>query len=629
MLDNLRKYATGWVAQLFIGLLVLSFAVWGVSDIFTGFRSDAVAQVGSTDVTVVDFQRDYDLAIQNLSRQLGAPITQQQATQMGIPGQVLGRLVSQATLNEAAGNLGLGMSNAVLGRQIAEDPRFHGPDGTFNRGYLSEYIRSQNMTEDQFIDYLRNEYLRGQIGQAFAGGVSAPESYLRAVHDFRTEQRDISYVILHAPTEAEVPNPDETALSTWFTANAADFAAPEYRAVTYFSLSPDEIARADEITDEEARERYDANPQRFTTVERRRVQQIVFPDRAEADAAAEALAGGQTFDALLTERGLTPEDVDLGLVPKDQLVDPAIAEAAFALAPNTVSAVVDGAFGPVLLRVTEIEPAVVTSFEEAKDSLKAEIAAERAVAEINDTYNAIEDARAGGDSISEAAARYGLEVVSVPAIDASGNGEDGQPVAGIPQQLLTAIFDTEVGFENDPVEPERNSFTWYEVTAVTDPRDRTLDEVRDRAVTAWKAEQRQVLLDERTKAVLTELETRPLADVASELRLQTRTAADLTRVAQPSGEVTQGAISAIFSTAEGEAGSAPGSAPLTGMVFVVDDITVPEYAPDGEALTQAKEQFDTQFVGDLLGMYVGELQNKTSVRFNQALLEQIMGVAPN
>jgi hypothetical protein len=111
--------------------------------------------------------------------------------------------------------------------------------------------------------------------------------------------------------------------------------------------------------------------------------------------------------------------------------------------------------------------------------------------------------------------------------------------------------------------------------------------------------------------------------------LQTRTAADLTRVTQPSGEVTQGAISAIFSTPDGKAGSAPGSAPLTEMVFVVDDITVPEYAPDGEALTQAKEQFDTQFVGDLLGMYVGELQNKTSVRFNQALLEQIMGVAPN
>ena len=629
MLDSLKKLASGWVAQLFIGLLVLSFAVWGVSDIFTGFRSDAVAQVGSTDITVVEFQREYDLALQNLSRQLGVPITQQQAQQMGIPGQVLGRLVSEATLNEAAGGLGLAMSNTVLGHQIAADTRFQGPDGTFNRGYLSEYIRSQNMTEDQFIGVLRDEYLRGQIGQAFAGGVAAPESYLRAVHEFRSEARNISYLLLTAPAETEVPDPDETTLTAWFTEHGAEFAAPEYRAVRYFALSPEGIARVEEVTDEEARARYDANAARFTTVERRRVQQIVFPDRAEADAAADALAGGQTFEALLTERSLTAEDVDLGLVTKTDLIDPAISDAAFALVPNLISAVVDGAFGPVLLRVTEVQPAVVTTFEEARDTLKTEIAAERAVAEINDTYNAIEDARAGGDTITEVAARYELLIVTIPAIDQSGNDEAGNPVPDVPPALLTGIFETDVGLENDPVEPARNSFAWYEVTAIADPRARTLDEVRDRVVTAWKAEERGRLLQQRTDALLTEVQTRPLAAVAIELLLPVKTATGLTRVTTPSGDLTTEALSAIFTTAEGKAGSAAGAQPLTSVVFVVDSLSVPEYVAEAPDLTQAKEQFDNQFVGDLLGMYVGQLQGQTSVRFNQVLLEQVIGVAPN
>ena len=629
MLDTLRKHATGWVAQLFIGLLVLSFAVWGVSDIFTGFRGDSVAQVGSTNITVVEFQREYDLALQNLSRQLGVPVTQQQAQQMGIPGQVLGRLVSQATLNDAADKLGIGMSNTVLGHQIAADTRFHGPDGTFNRGYLSEYIRQQNMTEDQFIEHLRNEYLRGQIGQAFAGGVSAPQSYLHAVHEFRSEARDISYVILEAHAAAEVADPDETTLTAWFSEHAAEFAAPEYRAVTYFSLAPDKLARVDEVSDEDAQARYDANPQRFTAVERRRVQQIVFADRAEADAAAAALAAGTTFDALIAERNLSAEDIDLGIVTREQLVDPAIADAAFALAPNTVSAVVDGAFGPVLLRVTEIQPAVVTTFEEVRDTLKTEIANERAVAEINDTYNAIEDSRAGGDTIPEVAARYDLPLVTIAAIDESGNDEDGNPVADVSPQLLTAIFETDVGLENDPVEPARGSFTWYEITSITDPRPRTLSEVRERAIAGWKDEERARLLAERTSAVLTELQTRPLAEVATELFLTVQTQTGITRVQQPSGDLSQEALAAIFAAPEDKPGSAPGGRPLTDIVFVVDTITVPAYDAEAPGLAQATQQFDTGFVGDLLGMYVSELQTQPDVRFNQTVLQQVIGVAPN
>ena len=62
---------------------------------------------------------------------------------------------------------------------------------------------------------------------------------------------------------------------------------------------------------------------------------------------------------------------------------------------------VDGRFGPVILRVTTIEPAVVTPFEQVKADLKTEIADERAVAEITDMHDAIEDARAGGDTLAE------------------------------------------------------------------------------------------------------------------------------------------------------------------------------------------------------------------------------------
>ena len=63
MLTQLRKGASGWVAQLLIAILVLSFAVWGVAGIFTGFLPTPSPRVGSTDITIPQFQRHYDVAL--------------------------------------------------------------------------------------------------------------------------------------------------------------------------------------------------------------------------------------------------------------------------------------------------------------------------------------------------------------------------------------------------------------------------------------------------------------------------------------------------------------------------------------------------------------------------------------
>ena len=629
MLNSLRKYATGWVAQLLMGILVLSFAVWGVSDIFTGFRSNAIAQVGSTDINVVDFQRQYDAALQGLSQQFGTAISQEQARQMGIPTQVLGRLVNQATLDEAASELGLGMSNEVLGHRIASDPQFFGTSGTFDRGYLTQLIRAQGLTEDEFIIQRRGEYIRAQLGQAFAGALSAPDAFLRAVHEYRNEERDISYVVVTAPPVSEVGEPTETALTAYFDEHKADWSAPELRAISYFMLSPGEVARALEVTDEEAKARYDASPERFTTVERRKVEQIVFPDRAEAEAAAAEIAGGLTFEALMAARSLKAADVDLGLVTRAELVDPAIADAAFALAANAVSPVVDGRFGPAIVRVTTIEPAVVTTFEQAKADLKAEIANERAAAEISDMHDAIEDARAGGDTLAEVAKRFSLTMPTVAAVDETGKDGDGNVIANVPAGLLAAAFQSDVGLENDPIQPDRNSYAWFEVTALTEPRERPLTEVRDKVVAAWKEAERQRKLTERAEALRGELQDRrDIAAVAAELFLPVKTA-KVTRTTKPDGDLSTAALGAAFEGPKGAVATADGAQPLTAVVLLVDNVVVPPYTGDAPDAAQTREQLDSQFTGDLLGMYVTELQGKTDVRFNQAVLQQVLGATAN
>src|SRR3954469_15967153 len=113
MLDSLRNMASGWIAQILLAVLVLSFAVWGVADIFTGFGQNAVARVGNADITVREFQRRYQAASQNVVQQLGQNLTPQQLAQFGLPQQVLNELVIEGGFNDAAARMGLGVAPAA------------------------------------------------------------------------------------------------------------------------------------------------------------------------------------------------------------------------------------------------------------------------------------------------------------------------------------------------------------------------------------------------------------------------------------------------------------------------------------------------------------------------------------
>jgi len=630
MLDALKKYASGWVAQLLLAILVLSFAVWGVSDVFTGFGRDAIASVGSTEVPLSEFQRRYDVAIQSVSRQIGQTLTREQAVRYGVPNQVLAQLVYEATLDHAAGQMGLGLSNKMLGQEIADDPTLVGPSGKFDRNYLNQAIAAQHMTEDDFIINRRAAYIRDQLVAALTGDFAVPDVYMQAIHDYTSEQRTVSYLVVPAPPASAIAEPSETDLSTYFEAHKADWRAPEFRAIQYFTLTPDQIADPSAVSDADAKQRYDEQQARFAKPEKRQVEQIVFKDSADAAAAAAALNSGTTFDQLIAQRNLKPSDVDLGLITRDKIIDPTVADAAFSLPDGGTSGVVDGKFGPVIVHVTKIEPAVVTSFDDAKATLKKEIARERAANDIVNLHNSIEDARAGGATLAEAASKYDLKLMTINAVDAKGNGPDGKPVADLPNGLLKAAFQADAGAENDPIQPDRESYAWYQVTNITQPRDRLLGEVHDQVVAAWKNEQRAKKLAAEAAAIKTRLDGgEAMATVAADLSLTSKTGETVTRLSKPTDDLSADAVSQIFSEPKSTAAVVAGAKAMTDIVFTVDDITTPAYFSGAQDLARIDKQMSQQIADDTLAIYAAQLRSRTEVRLNQAALKQVLGVAAN
>jgi peptidyl-prolyl cis-trans isomerase D len=630
MLDSLRSLASGWIAQLLLAILVISFAVWGVADIFTGFGGNAVARVGNADITVAQFQRAYQAATQNVAQQLGQNITPDQLVQLGLPGQVLNQLVVEASFDDAAQRMGLGLSDDELGKQIAADPNFRAPTGQFDKQYLAQIIASQQMTQDEFILDRRAAYTRAQLIEAFGSGNATPDAYMQAVHEYRDNQRAISYVVVNAPAADTIAEPSDADLNTYFTAHKAAYTAPEYRAVNFFVLSPDQLADPTQVTDEDAKARYDSQPDLYTIPSQRQVEQIVFKDQADAEAGQKELADGKSFEDLAMERGLMPSDYDLGFITKDKIIDPAVADAAFSIPENSVSQIVMGQFGPVIVKVKGVQDQINISFDDSKQDIKQQIALERASADIINIHDQIEDARAGGASLTDAAAKFGLKMTTVPALDSSGNDAMGNPVPNLPVAVLTGAFMTTVGTQNDPVQPDQNSYAWYEVTGITPPHDRTLADVRDKVVADWKDGQRQIGLDAATTAIKTRLDGGQTLDaIAADQMLTVEKSDMITRLTQPSGDLSMAALAATFSVDKGGSAVAPGVNPLSSIVFTVDDVNDPPFNAADPSLANVKTQLNSQIITDLLSTYAAQLQSQTEVHVNQAALTAVLGVAPS
>ncbi|NBN77755.1 peptidylprolyl isomerase [Microvirga tunisiensis] len=624
MLDALRKGAGTWVAKIFLVLLVFSFAIWGIADVFRGFSSSTAAKVGNAEVSLTDFDRAYRLELDQIGRQIGRPLSTTEGAQFGIPQQVLSRLIADAAMNDEANRLNIGLSDTELARMIQSTPQFQ-RGGTYDRNRLLETLRQNGIREEQFVEDQRAVARRMQIAEGATGAMAAPRTMLEAINAYENETRAARYILIAPTAVGEIAAPDEAALTTFYEERKAEFRAPETRALTLLELSPERLANAGEVSDEEARAEYDRTIDRYRNDERRRVRQIPFTDSAEAEAAAAELAAGKTFAELMAARNLKDSDVDLGLLTRDKFLDPAVAEAAFALPQGATSQPVKGRFSTLILEVAEIQPASTQPFEAVRDEIKADLATRRAEQEVSDLHDEIEDARASGALLGEVASRFGLQPVTIPAVDAAGRDAAGAPVTLPPaRDLLAKAFESDVGVENDALALGTRGFLWFDVTAVTPARDRDLSEVRPAVVEAWLQAERTRKLGELALATAERLRKgETLEAVAAEKGLEVRQAPALKRnlatedlPAETSSQAFAGPVGTVI-----EAAGAGG----TRAVLVVDSIATPAFFVEAEEIKPIDEMITRQLQSSLLSQLINEVEAQKGVEINQAGIAQIIG----
>ena len=626
LLETLRKGAARTFGMILMGMLVISFAIWGIADIFRGYGSQTLIKVGDTEITPQEYSRAQRDVLRVMSSDAGRSLSLQEAREQGLENRVLERLIGGAAVDTHAKSLGLGISDEELLQGIMKDPAFQDAMGNFNPLALQQALRTMDMSEQGYLASERERNLRRQLLGTVGRTPAASQVFLNALNNYNNETRSLRYVVVPATAAGVVPEPSDADLKSFYDNHQAKFTQPEFRKFGALAVTPESVKDRVQIADDDLKAAFDKDKDKLGTPERRRVQQIAFPDKAAADTAYQKIQSGTGFVDIAKARGVNEVDLDLGMLKRSDMADSAIADAAFKLEKDKVSEPVTGVLGKtVLLRVTEIQPGKMVTFDEAKPELEKKLLKDRAQSAIFDLHDRIEDERAAGTQLSEVAEKFKLTYQVFDPVDRQGKSLDGK-VVDLPQKtdLLNAVFATEVGVENDPLDAKDEGLIWYEVLGITPQQLKPFDQVKDEVKKDWSLDEQRTRLVKYTEDLVKQLSGgKTLEDVAKDLKTQAVPTEPLKRDGLTIN-VLPVAVTQAFALPQGGYGSAPSGVEEGRIVFQVDKVTPPPPL-DQPSLEALKRQIKNFISEDIVGEYFSALESRYGVTINQQALAKLAG----
>ena len=451
---------------------------------------------------------------------------------------------------------------------------------------------------------------------------------MKAEADYEGQTRSVDYFLLPASAAGEIPAPSEDALKAFYNDRKSSYRAPEYRAMNILALEPETIANPAEVSDADAEAAYEkiaGKDPRLGAPEKRDLQQIVFPNEADADAAEAKIKAGASFDDIVKERGLKAEDTDLGETTKDAMLDKAEADAVFALAAGRRQR---RAQEPVRSghRSREGHNAIDDQAvrggrgrgEDGRSPLRAPATRSRRL------HDKIEDARVSGKSLIEAAKAVGLD----RAIHPRGR----RPRATTPKarrstcrtrpELLRAAFASDVGVDEAPLNTKDGGFVWFMITKIDPAHDLTFEEAKPEVEKEQRAEEVDKALAGKADDLVKQISAgASVADVAKSAGVEAKSAADIHRDEQTS--LPEAVVAAIFRQPADGAGSA--ATPDGRVVFKITADRTPPVEFADPRVKEMASRLDASTRESLLDQYVAALRRSLGVVVHQEVLQSAEG----
>lgn len=493
MLNALRQSAQGVFAKIILAMLVGSFVLWGIGDIFRqGGGGGSVATIGKSKISIQEYQVALQQKQEQMREMMGKAYNPDMLKRMGLGEQVLFNLVNHEAVKLEAQAQGIVISDDAVRAGIAANPSFQNQDGVFDKEAYTSILHNSGISEAHFIASERDEQATKLLTATIGSRLAVPDDLVRALYHVRGEQRTASLLLItHGDTQT-APQPTEADLKQWYDAHTQEFAVPESRSVSYVLLSASDVQSHIDVPEAEIKQAYQEHLPEFHLPERRVIDQMLFGKEADAKQAAIDLAKGQDFAKVAAHAPIVNKNkLSLGEQSKAQLPQEA-QDIVFGLKEGQVSPPIQTAFGWHIFHVARIEPEGTAPLDAVRANLTKELAGRNVQDVMNRQVAKLEDALAGGASLKDAAQKIGQSVVAAGPFNRQGMSADNQKLP-LPtyENFIPTVFATALHDHSQAVPANDGSYFVVEVTNMTPERVRPLGEAHDEALKRWQAEAKQ------------------------------------------------------------------------------------------------------------------------------------------
>lgn len=608
MRANKKNQTVIWIILGLLALGLIGFGGIGAS----GGSIRSIGKVGNEDISVDIYAQALNTALSNLSQRMGRTVSADEAQSFGIQSNVLQGLLITAALNNEAGKLGISIGDEAVREQLFANRAFQGLDGNFDEESYRFTLERSRLSPSEFDEMLRKDTARGILQSSVIAGVKSQGTQTMALLAFDRETRNFTWAELtDAALDAPIQNPSGTHIQSQYAATPDAYTAALTREITYAWLTPDMLADQVNIDDALVRESYDLQSDRFNKPEKRSIERIVFGTLEEATTARNMLDGGTvTFDTLLADRGLTPADVDLGEVTRGGIHKDA-AEVVFAAEDTGVIGPVTSSLGPALFRINAILSADITSFENARAEIAAELSGEAGRRLVTELIADIDDMLAAGATIEELATDTDMEMGTISLSTDTTTG-----IAAYANFRTIANQAKKSDFPEVSDLADGGIFA-LRIDAIIQPAIRPLEDVKDQVVEDWKRAETLRQLSAKAEALATDIDAG-----ASFGSLQTHDEKAVGRAGYIENTPT-GMLPQMFQLEAGKTSISEG----TNSVFIarLNQINTFDAETDENKTlaTLVQQQLDTQVANDLLNAFANALRDDADVVINQEAIAQI------
>jgi peptidyl-prolyl cis-trans isomerase D len=483
MLSATRKFAKSWVAAVLIGLLVLSFAIFGVNDAFQGNYTNDVVKAGSRHVSGPDFRREFDNFRKGAEEQTKRPISIEEAAQAGLDVRLMDEIATRESFGEMLRKIGIHPSDTLMESELRKIPAFFNPvSGAFDKALYQQRLSENGLDPARFETLLRDQIAESHTAAAMVNGLRVPRAYGALTALYELEARDVGYFVIDPRTVPQPAQPTDAQLQAFMKENAERMTLPEFRVLTVVAFTPAQVGGDVAIDQAEVQKRFDFRKDTLSRPETRTLIQIPAKDAAAAQAIVARLSKGEDPAAVAKSTGV--EAITYADKPQSAVADKRVGAAAFALKDGQISAI-QGDLGMAVVKVAKVTPGQAVTLDQVRPQIEAELRKDAAAEKVYALSQAYEDARADGANLVEAAKLAGVPTFTIGPVTEQGQGQQGQPVPGLTPKMLELAYSLPAGGESEVQDAGEGNYFAVRVERIIPKALPPLAEVKPQLTRFW------------------------------------------------------------------------------------------------------------------------------------------------